>query len=109
VLQGLKGLPAGTTDSPPTLNLAVNGGDTGGDVDAPADSFSVPFAEQTGLTRYAPMQVVPPTKITATNTKPLFPTSAFDIAQTYLKPAKQETTVTQVQTFVAESRINNVS
>lgn len=73
-----------------------------------AAEFSIPYNLQTGLARYAPMQPVPPTQITANNPTPLFPTSAFNIAQTKLPPASILTTYTQAQTFSVQSIQNTV-
>jgi hypothetical protein len=59
------------------------------------EGFSVPYNEQTGLTRYAPMQPIPPTSITATITSPLWPTSSVVIATTFLPVPSIQTTITQ--------------
>jgi hypothetical protein len=109
VKAGLKKVGPGETSGPATVNTALEGGDVpaGGVVND--DLFAVPFQEQTGLTRYAPMQKVPPTSITATDTKPLYPTSHVDIAQAYLKRATIATTLTQSQTFKVESRVNTAA
>ncbi|KAI1006184.1 hypothetical protein K3495_g2038 [Podosphaera aphanis] len=71
--------------------------------------WATPYTLQTGLTKYAPMQPIPPTAITATNTKPLWPTSSVDIAKTYLPIPSQVTTLTQSQTFSAESHANTAA
>lgn len=76
---------------------------------APGNEFEAPYTMQTGPTRYAPMQPVPPTKITKKDHKPLHPTSAFTIATTFLPNPKVQTTVTQKQTFSVKSRENTVS
>jgi hypothetical protein len=73
-----------------------------------AGDFDVEYTMQTGPTRYAPMQPVPPTKITAKNTKPLYPTSSVKIATTFLPPPDIQTTITQSQTYSVESRMNTV-
>ena len=71
--------------------------------------FGVPYNEQVGPTRYAPMQPVPPTKITAGNPTPLFPTSAFTIARAALPPAQKViTTLTEPQTYSVHSIENTV-
>ncbi|KFY28906.1 hypothetical protein V493_02658 [Pseudogymnoascus sp. VKM F-4281 (FW-2241)] len=71
-------------------------------VPAPADpaggSYSIPFDQQKGDTRYAPMQPKPPKAITATKLAPLWPTSAVKIATTFLPPATIVTTLTQSPT-----------
>ncbi|KAF2877364.1 hypothetical protein BDV95DRAFT_559034 [Massariosphaeria phaeospora] len=71
-----------------------------------AGDFGVEYTLQTGLTRYAPMQPVPATKITKKNAAPLHPTSAFTIAKTWLPIPSVQTTITQSQTFSQTSRQN---
>jgi hypothetical protein len=74
-----------------------------------AGEYDVEYTMQTGLTRYAPMQPVPLTKITAKGTpKPLFPTSSVEIAKTRLPIPKVQTTITQSQTYSVSSRENTV-
>jgi hypothetical protein len=73
-----------------------------------ANSYEIPYTQQTGLTRYAPMVSVPGTKITATNTAPQYPTSSVSIATTYMKSATILTTLTQAQTFSVSSHANTV-
>lgn len=75
----------------------------------PNANSGVPYAEQTGLIRYAPMQSVPPTKITKKDTKPLYPTSAYKIAVSFLPTPSATKTVTASQTFSADSMENTVS
>lgn len=72
------------------------------------DLYNVEYTMQTGLTRYAPMQPVPPTKITATNMKPLYPTSSVPIAKTKLPIPSQLTTLTASQTYSVSSIENPV-
>lgn len=109
---------AGSTAGPPTVNDVVPNNGAAPAAQAPAASvapaadaaeFNVPYTLQTGLTRYAPMQPVPPTKITKQNPTPQYPTSAFTIARTYLPPPIIFTTATQPQTFSVQSRENPVS
>lgn len=95
------------TAGPPTVNAIAAavppaGAATGGD-------FAIPYNEQVGTIRYAPMQPVPPTKITATNTQPLWPTSAVVFASTHLPIPSIVTTITQAQTFIVTSHANTVS
>ncbi|CAA9961771.1 hypothetical protein PTMSG1_05148 [Pyrenophora teres f. maculata] len=73
------------------------------------DLYDVEYTMQTGLTRYAPMQPVPPTKITATNMKPLYPTSSVEIAKTRLPMPSQRTTLTASQTYSVSSMENTVA
>ncbi|KAH8729069.1 hypothetical protein GQ44DRAFT_701512 [Phaeosphaeriaceae sp. PMI808] len=74
-----------------------------------AGDYGVEYTMQTGATRFAPMQPIPPTKITAKNTKPLYPTSSVKIATTRLPIPKIQTTLTQSQTFSVSSRENTVA
>lgn len=98
------------TAGPATVNQVAEAPAAGkGTIDAGA--WGTPYDEQLGPTRYAPMQPIPGTKITATNTKPLWPTSSVPIATTFLPPlgAKLVTTQTQPQTYKAASHANTVS
>lgn len=105
VITGLQGVTG--TAGPDTINAVSNGAAAGA---APAASaFTVPYQLQTGLTKYAPMQPVPPTKITAKSPTPLHPTSAFTIATTWLPKPSIVTTITASQTFSASSVENQAS
>ena len=68
---------AGATVPATVDSTANNAAAAAGDPNA---NSGIPYAEQTGLIRYAPMQSVPPTKITKKDTKPLYPTSSYKIA-----------------------------
>lgn len=101
------GLPVSDTGARDTVNqVANNPAGSGGD--AGNDGFNVPYNEQTGLTRMAPMMSVPPTKITKKNTQPLFPTSSVSIATTYLPIATVATTITQSNTHSVQQVENTV-
>jgi hypothetical protein len=103
VVAGLKTIKG--TDGPPSVN---NVGQGGASTVVDGDLFKVPYTMQTGLTRYAPMQPVPPTKITKKKATPQHPTSAVDIARSILPIPKQQTTITQSQTFSVSSVENTV-
>lgn len=75
---------------------------------AGAEQTGIPLESQTGLMRYAPMQKVPPTKITKKDTKPLYPTSSYKIATTFLPTPSITKTQTASQTFSADSMENSV-
>jgi hypothetical protein len=93
---------SGTT-GPNTVNrVAANAGL------APAGEWGTPYNLQTGLTKYAPMQPVPPTKITATNTSPLWPTSSVSLASTFLPIPSVLATIVQGNTFKVSSHANTV-
>jgi hypothetical protein len=99
-------LAAGTT-VPATEDGTTN--DAAAEAGDPNANSGVPYAEQTGLIRYAPMQSVPPTKITKKDTKPLYPTSSYKIAVSFLPTPSATKTVTASQTFSADSMENTVS
>ena len=103
---GLAGISG--TSGPDTEDNTVDP-DKPGAADPAAGDYDVEYTMQTGLTRYAPMQPVPPTKITAKNTKPLYPTSSVEIATTRLPIPKVQTTLTQSQTYSVSSMENTVS
>lgn len=92
------------TDGPPSQDGLTNE-DTAA---AGGDQYEVEYTMQTGLTRYAPMQPVPGTKVTATNTQPLYPTSSVVIAKTKLPTPSQVITITASQTFSTKSMENTV-
>lgn len=96
---------AGTTP-PSEIN---NAAPAAGAANPAGGQFNIPYGQQTGLTKYAPMQPVPPTKITQKHFTPLNPTSAAKLATTFLGPADVQTTLTASQTFSAKSRENPVS
>ena len=94
------------TDGPKDVDATV--GDTASVSNPSDDEFEVEYTMQTGATRYAPMQPVPPTKITAKTAKPQYPTSSVDIAKTKLPIPSQQTTITQSQTHKVSSIENTV-
>ena len=106
VLAGLKKVSG--TAGPATENnvVAANPGAGAGGQGA---GFAVPYTLQTGLTKYAPMQPEPPMKITAKNASPLWPTSSYSVAKTWLPRPSQVTTFTQSVTYSLSSRENTVS
>lgn len=102
VITGLKSVT--TTDGPATQK------DTTEALPAPAEAgdFGVPYLEQTGIMKFAPMQKLPPTKITKKDMKPLYPTTSFQIARTWLPTPKQRSTTTQSRTYKFSSMENTV-
>ncbi len=100
------GTVTGTT-GPPTQLIAAAGG--AADASAAGGQFGIPYNQQTGLTRYAPMQPLPPHTITEQNTSPLWPTSSVSIATTFLPIPSIQTTVTQNPTYAFTSHENTVS
>ncbi|KAL1958096.1 hypothetical protein VTO42DRAFT_5136 [Malbranchea cinnamomea] len=76
---------------------------------AVALSAQIPYADQTGPTRYAPMPKQPGTKITLKSAEPLFPTSSYEIATTFLPTPTVETTVSQPAQLTATSMENTAA
>jgi hypothetical protein len=109
--QGVTAAGSDTSFVPPAahqLVTAVAGAGTA--AAAPVTGmFDVAYNQQTGLIKYAPMQPIPGTKITAKTPTPLNPTSAFTIFKTYAPPASVTFTVTESQTMSHSSRENPVS
>lgn len=100
---------AGVTSTDPPAAIDALAGDTAATTAAADGEFAVSYTAQTGLTKYAAMQPVPPTAITKTNTAPLNPTSSVVLASTFLPIPSEVTTLTQSQTFSVSSRANTVS
>lgn len=96
------------TDGPESEDTLADAADPAATAAPDGDLYEQEYTMQTGLTRYAPMQPVPPTKITATNMKPLYPTSSVKTAKTKLPIPSQVTTLTQSQTFSTKSVENTV-
>jgi hypothetical protein len=96
-----------TTAGPAAEDTTTDGSDPAA-ADPAAGDYGMEYTMQTGPTRYAPMQPVPPTKITAKNTKPLYPTSSVKIAKSKLPIPSIQTTLTQSQTFSVKSMENTV-
>ena len=72
-------------------------------------SFSIPYTLQTGKTRYAPMQMQPGSKVTATTWTRKFPTSKVTFYSTYRKSLDQVSTITPGRSYVMTSDINCAS
>jgi hypothetical protein len=100
VIAGLKSV-TGTTGPASQVDT------TGDKIDAA--SFGVPYSMQTGPIIYAPMQTYPGTKITKSKPTPLYPTSAYTIATTFL-PANVaiQSTATQAITWAFSQQENPV-
>lgn len=76
-----------TGDSPPAQT-------SGTVANADSKSFTVPYTLQTGKTRYAPMQLQPPTKVTAKTWTRKFPTSAVTYYSTAAPTPSIKSTIT---------------
>ena len=97
------------TAGPPTQNQVSENAAAGAGAGAPQGDYTIPYALQSGLTKYAPMQSQPGTKITAKATKPIYAKSAVQYAITFLPTPSQVTTLTQSVTFSVSSMENTVS
>lgn len=64
-----------------------------------ADPYTVPYPQQTGPTRYAPLAKKPGTAIATTAPTPQFPASPYTIATEYLEPGTVKTTLTASETL----------
>ncbi|KAK8188414.1 hypothetical protein HDK77DRAFT_451299 [Phyllosticta capitalensis] len=71
--------------------------------DAADASYFLAYTAQTGLTRYAPMQKVPGSTITKSQTSMLYPTSSFTKYTTYGSAPDAQVTVTLSQTYTHTS------
>jgi len=105
VISGVTGLTS--TAGPESEDNVSNGGAAA--PAAGAEMYTVPYHLQTGLTKYAPMQPIPPTKITAKSYTPLNPSTSINIATTYLPVASMATTLTMSQTFSVSSVENTAA
>ncbi len=91
------------TGGPPTENNVNNNANP-----AAGGGNNQPYSLQTGLTKYAPMQRKPGTKITVKTASMQYPTSAVPIAKTALPIPKQVTTMTASATYAVSSMENTV-
>ena len=103
VITGLQSVSG--TKGPETINqvsspqVGANPAAAGG----PAQ-YNVPYTMQTAQVRYAPMPPMAPSKITAKNRKPAWPTSAYTVYKTEAGAPDAISTQTLIQTFSAVSR-----
>ncbi|KAK6341342.1 hypothetical protein TWF696_008420 [Orbilia brochopaga] len=95
---------AGDTDRPPAIHPVQEAV-----ADPAGGQFDIPYNQQTGPIKYAPMQPRPGSKITAKNMKRLNPTSAYTIFTTKAPPALQTTTVTQPLTYALTTVVNEAA
>ncbi|SCW03154.1 LAFE_0G04148g1_1 [Lachancea fermentati] len=100
-----------TNTQPPAQTDITSGGNTNvatTTVDTSV-SFTVPYTLQTGLTRYAPMQMQPGTTVTATTWTRRFPTSAVTYYSTFRNSLNQVSTVTPGWSYILSSAVNYAS
>jgi len=98
---GIKGISG--KGGPPTENNVNNNANP-----AAGGGNNQPYSLQSGLTKYAPMQRKPGTKITLKTASMQYPTSAAPIAKTALPIPKQVTTMTASVTYAVSSMENAV-
>ncbi|SCV00931.1 LAMI_0G08218g1_1 [Lachancea mirantina] len=109
-LAGMAGASSITysTNTQPNAQTSVTTGEgQGGTIDS--RSFTVPYTEQTGVSRFAPVQTQPAASVTATTWTRRFPTSAVTYFSTYAKNANIKTTITPGWTYVITSDVNYAS
>jgi hypothetical protein len=82
------------TEGPPTQNDVGNAAGSG-----EMGNFAIAWSIQMGLTKYTAMQTHPPTKITKKTKTPLYPTSPYTLATTFLGRPTIQTTVTEPVTW----------
>ncbi|KAL8824175.1 MAG: hypothetical protein Q9191_005247 [Dirinaria sp. TL-2023a] len=71
-----------------------------------AASAAIDYTAQTGLTKFAPMQGHPGTKITKQSASPRYPTSSVSFYKTFAPTPHQVTTQTLTNTYSISSREN---
>ncbi|CAI4044317.1 hypothetical protein SUVZ_10G0330 [Saccharomyces uvarum] len=69
-------------------------------------SFTVPYTKQTGTSRFAPMQMQPMTKVTATTWTRKYATSAVTYFSTFGSLPEQATTITPGWSYSISSGVN---
>lgn len=69
-------------------------------------SFTLQYTQQTGISRFAPMQMQPVTKITATTWTRKFATSAVTYYSSLINSLQQETTITPGWSYTLPSGMN---
>ena len=105
VQKGVAGITG--TNGPAAENNVASNPDAGAPTGA-GGPYAVTYTAQTGLTKYAPMQGKPGTKITAKSPTPQYPTSSVQFAITFLPTPSQVTTHTLSATYSASSMENTV-
>lgn len=99
--------PATINNIADTQNPAAGAGQ-GATPAVAAGEYTVAYTLQTGLTRYAPMPIMPPTKISAKNASPQWPTSSYTPYVQAAGSPNAVTTNTLTQTFSGQSIENTV-
>lgn len=92
---------------PPTPETRITTGDVGATIDS--RSFTVPYALQTGLVKYAPMQTQPGTKVSASKWTRKYDTSSVSYFTTNSQQPEQHTTLTPGWSYFISSDHNYAS
>lgn len=114
-LNGMTGLAKASgslDDAPPAAQTAVTTAKTTVDPTATMDvtkSFLLPYTEQTGIIRFAPMQLQPGLTITATTWSMKYQTSAVTYFLSPLGAPKVQSTVTPGWSYTRTSFVNGVA
>ena len=111
-LSGMTGAATFTytySTQPPAITEIHTGDSNNGGTTINSASFSIPYTLQTGKTRYAPMQMQPGSKVTATTWTRKFPTSKVTFYSTYRKSLDQVSTITPGRSYAMTSDINFAS
>lgn len=105
-LKGMTGsvVPSGTGSSPDGSVVDADSSEEA--ASASSASFTVPYTEQTGKTRYAPMQMQPGSTVTATTWSRRFPSSAVTYYSTISGTPNVMSTVTPGWSYVMSSFVN---
>jgi hypothetical protein len=73
-----------------------------------AGPYAIPYANQTGPTKYAPADFLPPTKIMMETPTPQYPTSPYQIKTDFVEPATVHVTLTEANTLPLPTMENTV-
>lgn len=94
----------------PNAITEINTGQAAGAVPTiDSKSFSITYTLQTGISRFAPMQMQPGSKVTAKTWKRKFATSKVTYYSTYRKSLDQLTTITPGRSYIVTSDVNYAS
>ncbi|CAI6422218.1 ALI_HP2_G0008290.mRNA.1.CDS.1 [Saccharomyces cerevisiae] len=106
----LKGMIGTKAANPSMITIApeaqtrITTGDVGATIDS--KSFTVPYNLQTGVVKYAPMQLQPATKVTAKTWKRKYATSEVTYYYTLRNSVDQHTTVTPGWSYIITADSN---
>jgi hypothetical protein len=107
-LSGMTGStePSGDDTSPPSAQTSLSDGATTLPASELSKSFALAYSEQTGLTRYAPMQTQPGTTVTATTWSRRYPASAVTYYTSLSSSLAQLSTITPGWSYTLSSAVN---